>query len=64
MVSANMDASKNKSGDGNNNSSIAQVSGPENVVTTFLAVEEIIFFKVFGLFVMSKTLTEILVASS
>jgi len=64
MVSADVDTSEDNSSDGSNNSSIAQVSGPENVVATFLAVEEIVFFKVFGLFIMSKTLTEILAASS
>lgn len=63
IKSGNMDAGEDQGGDGSNDSSIAQVSGPENVVATFLAVEEIVFFKVFSLFIMSKALTEVLAGS-
>jgi hypothetical protein len=63
MISAGVDAGEDQRGDGEDNGQDAQVSGPEDVVTTLLAVEEIVFFKVVSLFIMSEALTEILVAS-
>ena len=63
VISAGVDTGEDQSSDGEDNGKDTQVSGPEDVVTTLLAVEEIVFFKVFGLFVMGEALTEVLVAS-
>jgi hypothetical protein len=64
VISAGVDAGEDQRGDGEDNGNDTQVSGPEDVVTTLLAVEEIVFFKVVSLFVMGEALTEVLGASS
>lgn len=63
VVSAGVDAGENQGDDGEDNGEVAQVSGPFDVVTTLLAVEEIVFFKVFGLFIMGEALVEVIAAS-